>query len=286
MAQTQQRPARRGAQTGDGRQRSGEGPLRQFIEEHVPSLTSTNGYAAHRQNVADGERIVSVAAGAILAGLGLARRDLTGLAIAGVGGALAYRGATGHCSVYQSIGVDTASEQQHRRSEESRGVEITESFYIRKSPEELYSFWRNFENLPQFMEHLESVRNEGDRRSHWVAKAPAIYGGQVEWDAEITAEESNRRIAWRALPDSDIQHSGEVRFKQGPGDRGTNVTVHLKYHPPAGQVGRWLAKLFGEEPETQIREDVRRFKRLMETGEIPSIKGQPRGTCLGHGTRS
>jgi uncharacterized membrane protein len=286
MAQTQQLAARRVAQSGNGRQRSGPGPLRQFIQEHVPGLAEHDGEQTHRQNVADGERMVSVAAGAILAGLGLARRDLTGLVIAGVGGALAYRGAAGHCAVYRSVGVDTASEAEHRRFEQSQGVEITQSFYIRKSPEELYSFWRNFENLPKFMEHLESVRNEGDRRSHWVAKAPRIYGGKVEWDAEITADEPNRRIAWRALPGSDIQHSGEVRFAPGPGDRGTNVRVELQYHPPVGQVGRWLAKLFGEEPEIQIREDVRRFKRLMEVGEIPSIEGQPRGTCLGRGTRS
>jgi len=230
--------------------------------------------------------MVSVAAGAILAGLGLGRRDLTGLAIGAVGGALIYRGASGHCSMYQSLGVNTASEQEHRRSEQAQGVAITQSFYIRKSPEELYNFWRNFENFPQFMEHLESVKSEGDRRSHWVAKAPKLYGGQVEWDAEITADEPNTRIAWRALPGSNVQHAGEVRFTPGPGDRGTNVRVDLKYHPPAGQVGRWLAKLFGEEPETQIREDVRRFKRLMEVGEIPSIEGQPHGTCLGRGARS
>jgi uncharacterized membrane protein len=256
------------------------------MQQNLPALAAHNGAQSPRQNVADGERIVSIAAGAILAALGLGRGDLTGLVIAGVGGALAYRGATGHCAMYQAVGVDTASEAEHRRSEQSAGVEITESYYIRKSPEELYSFWRNFENFPRFMEHLESVKSEGDRRSHWVAKAPRIYGGQVEWDAEITADEPNRRIAWRALPGSDVQHSGEVRFTPGPGDRGTNVRVHLQYHPPAGQVGRWLAKLFGEEPEIQIREDLRRFKRLMEIGEIPSIEGQPRGTCAGWGFRS
>jgi len=230
--------------------------------------------------------MVSAAAGAILAGLGIGRRDLTGLAIAGVGGALIYRGATGHCSMYQSLGVDTTREQGPNRSQAATGVHITQSFQIRKSAEELYSFWRNFENFPRFMEHLESVRNLDDRRSHWVAKAPKIYGGQVEWDAEITTDDPNRRIAWRALPGSDVQHSGEVRFEKAPGDRGTNVRIELQYHPPAGQIGRWLAKLFGEEPEIQVREDVRRFKRLMEIGEVPKIDGQPRGTCTGQGTRS
>jgi uncharacterized membrane protein len=287
MAQTQHLSAprvRERSQQQGGREQ--QGPLRRFMQERLPALGGTNGRHAPRQNVSEGERMVSAAAGAILAGLGLGRRDLTGLAIAGVGGALIYRGATGHCSMYQSLGVDTTREQGPNRSQAATGVHITQSFQIHKSAEELYSFWRNFENFPRFMEHLESVRNLDDRRSHWVAKAPKIYGGQVEWDAEITTDDPNRRIAWRALPGSDVQHSGEVRFEKAPGDRGTNVRIELQYHPPAGQIGRWLAKLFGEEPEIQVREDVRRFKRLMEIGEVPKIDGQPRGTCTGQGTRS
>jgi uncharacterized membrane protein len=279
MAQMQQLSA---PQTTRDWQPTEHGPLRQFMLHRLPVATADRAHGKQR-NVSNGERMVSVAAGAILAGLGLSRRDWTGLAIAGVGGAMLYRGATGHSPVYQTLGIDTAEEQQD--AHESAGVHIVQSYQIGKSAEELYSFWRNFENLPRFMEHLESVRNLDDRRSHWVVKAPKLYGGQVEWDAEITSDEPNRRIAWRALPDSDVQHRGEVRFSQARGDRGTNVYIDLQYQPPAGQVGRWLAKLFGEEPEIQIREDVRRFKRLMETGEIPSIEGQPHGTCLGSGVK-
>src|SRR3954453_7916908 len=135
------------------------------------------------------------------------------------------------------------------------------------------------------MSLLESFRKIDDRRSHWVAKAPPLYGHSVEWDAETTADEPNSRIVWTSLPGGDVQHRGSVKFVRALGDRGTNVKVDLHYEPPAGQVGRWLAKLFGEEPEQQIHDDLRKFKRIMEIGEVPTIIGQPHGTCLGRGER-
>jgi uncharacterized membrane protein len=235
------------------------------------------------QNVSQGERVVSVAAGSILALLGLGRRDLPGLLIASVGGALAYRGTTGHCHVYDAIQINTTGthETPSRLQEADKGVHVTASFLINKSPEVLYSFWRNFENLPQFMSHLESVRMNDDQTSHWVAKAPSIYGGTVEWDAELVAEEPNSYISWRSIPGSDVNNSGSIKFTRALGDRGTNVRVDLRYEPPFGQVGRWIAKLFGEEPEQQIQDDLRRFKRLMELGEIPTLDGQSHGTCRG-----
>ncbi|HYO26157.1 MAG TPA: SRPBCC family protein [Lacipirellulaceae bacterium] len=262
----------------------GEAPLRQFRLQHAGTQAGMHGGSA--KNVGRGERMVSIAAGGILAMLGLGRRDLTGLAIAGVGGALAYRGSTGHCSMYQAMGVSTADESSRSgRGQADQGVRVSASYLINKPPQPLYAFWRNFENLPQFMSHLESVRKIDDQRSHWVAKAPKLYGGSVEWDAEVTADEPNARIAWRSLPGSDVEHTGSIKFMQALGDRGTKVRVDLEYHPPAGQVGRWLATLFGEEPKQQIHDDLRRFKRLMELGEIPTIVGQPRGTCRGHGAR-
>jgi uncharacterized membrane protein len=228
--------------------------------------------------------MVSAAAGAILALQGLGRRDLTGALIAAVGGALVYRGATGHCGVYQRMGVNTADGQGERTGKAptaDTAVNIVEAFTISKSPEELYHFWRKFENFPQFMSHLESVDWIDEKRSHWVAKAPKLYGGSVEWDAEIVADEPNSRIAWRSAPEADVAHQGSVTFKKAAGDRGTIVRVELHYHPPGGQAGRWVAKLFGEEPELQIRDDLRKVQRLMETGEIPTIEGQPRGACTG-----
>jgi len=237
-------------------------------------------------NVGDTERIVSASAGTILVAQGLARRDLVGWLIAGVGGALAYRGATGHCSAYATAGLNTAGDTGRERQEaQDRGTRIAQSLLINKSPEELYAYWHNFENLPNIMRHLKSVRVLEDGRSHWVAKAPLIAGGEVEWDAEVTADEPNSRIAWRALPGGDIEHRGSIKFARAPGDRGTNVKVVLEYYPPAGQLGRWMAKLFGEEPEQQIHDDLRNFKRIMEIGEVLTIIGQPHGTCTGKGKR-
>jgi len=234
-------------------------------------------------NVAEAERAVSVMAGSILAVAGVKRRGLPGLLIATLGGGLIYRGATGHCDVYESLGVDTAGAEAGAIA--ARGVHVAESYLIRKSPEELYKFWRNFENLPRIMTHLEAVRVNDDTHSHWVAKAPGIAGGKVEWDAEITRDEPNTTIHWHALPGADVDNAGAIRFDHAPGDRGTLVHVMLDYIPPAGQIGRLVAKLFGEEPQQQIKEDLRNFKRIMETGEIPSIAGQPRGACTGLGKR-
>jgi uncharacterized membrane protein len=267
-----------------------EDPQRQMIPRkslRKDLVSRQNGVVAGEKNVSNGERAVSIAAGSILGLLGLGRRDLMGLVIAGVGGALALRGSSGHCSLYQALGVDTSntSEQQGDQADTSDGIHVSASYLINKPAEVLYSFWRNFENLPQFMSHLESVRQIDERRSHWVAKAPKLYGGTVEWDAEITFDEANSRIGWQSLPGSDIEHRGSIKFTKALGDRGTKVTVELDYHPPVGQLGQWIAKLFGEEPKQQIHDDLRKFKRLMELGEIPTIVGQPRGTCTGRGVR-
>jgi uncharacterized membrane protein len=132
--------------------------------------------------------------------------------------------------------------------------------------EEVYDFWHNFENLPRFMRHLESVTVTGDRTSHWVAKAPA--GKTVEWDAETTDDRENELIAWRSLPGSDVYNVGEVRFTRAPADRGTEVRVLIEYRPPFGKLGSQVAKLWREEPGQQIDDDLRHFKQVMETGEI------------------
>jgi len=116
-----------------------------------------------------------------------------------------------------------------------------------------------------------------------VADAPSIAGGSVSWDAEITHDEPNRFIAWRSLPGSQVEMVGAIRFARALGDRGTEVHVFINYIPPAGIIGHAIATLFGESPRRQMRYDLQNFKRLMETGEIPTTKGQPRGTCSGQG---
>jgi uncharacterized membrane protein len=226
-------------------------------------------------NVSDAERAVSVASGAILAMLGIARRGVPGAIIGALGGALVFRGATGYCPMYAAMNIQAPPD--------SRGIHVEQAYIINRSPEDLYNYWRNFENLPNIMTHLQSVRVIDDRRSHWVADAPSIAGGSAEWNAEITHDEPNRLIGWRSLPDSQVEMRGAIRFGPAAGDRGTEVHVFINYVPPAGVLGHAIATLFGEHPSRQIRADLHRFRRLMETGEIPTTKGQPRGTCGGRG---
>jgi uncharacterized membrane protein len=145
-------------------------------------------------------------------------------------------------------------------------IRTKRSITVHRPIEEVYAFWRNFENLPHFMRHLESVAVMDDSRSHWVAKAPA--GKSVEWDAEMTEDRPNELIAWRSLPGADVYNAGEVRFNPAPGNRGTEVRVTLEYDPPLGKLGSKVAMLFREEPGQQVQDDLRHFKQVMETGEI------------------
>ena len=165
------------------------------------------------------------------------------------------------------------------------GVRVDRAITVNKPREEVYRFWRNPENLARFMKHLESVKVLDDGRSHWIAKAPA--GKTVEWDAEVINEVENELIAWRSLPGAGVDNAGSVQFNDAPGGRGTIVKVELQYNPPGGVVGAWLSKLWGEEPSQQINEDLRRFKALMETGEIPTTEGQTSGreATPDHGSR-
>lgn len=229
------------------------------------------------ENVGQAERVVSGVAGGALVAYGLKAGGLLGAALSLVGGGLLYRGATGYCNVYDAAGISTADRSAAgREANPSNRVHVKKSVTINKSAAELYSFWRNFENLPQFMTHLESVKTlDGDgNRSHWVAKAPL--GTSVEWDAEITSERENERIGWKSLEGSQIPNSGVVEFLP-TSDRGTEVRVVLTYEPPAGYIGSLVAKLFGEEPNQQVEDDLRRFKQLMESGTIMSTEGQPSG---------
>lgn len=154
-------------------------------------------------------------------------------------------------------------------------IAVTQTITINSTPEELYSFWKNLENLPLFMEHLESVSEVNERVSHWVAKAPA--GASVEWDAEIVDDQRDRSIGWRTLPGSQVTHEGMVSFEPATADRGTVVRVDMLYVPPAGKVGVWIARMFGEEPALQVADDLRRLKQLLETGEVATTLGQSSG---------
>lgn len=230
-------------------------------------------------NVGEMERWASIAGGTALAAAGIRKGGLSGIALGILGASLLQRGATGHCQFYHALGVNTSDESGPHTSGAAlnghEGIKVEKAVTIMASREQLYRFWRSFDNLPKIMKHLESVSVLDERRSHWVAKAPA--GKTVEWDAEIINEHENELIAWKSLEGSEIDNAGSVRFERAPGDRGTVVRVSLIYKPPAGKMGAFVAKLFGEEPNMQVQEDLRRFKQLMEAGEIPTIKGQSSG---------
>ncbi len=221
-------------------------------------------------NIGEYERAISTFGGPALALLGLSRRSLGGLALAAAGGLLLYRGLSGQCPAYRALGVSTA--QNH---DQSGPLYVEKSIQINRSAAEIYAFWRNFENLPLFMKHLESVRVLDDRRSHWVASGPA--GSTVEWDAEIAEDQPNELIAWRSLPGAQVDSAGSVRFEPATGGRGTLVRVSFGYNPPAGVIGAAFASLFGEAPGQQVEGDLRRLRNVLEAGETPTTEGQPAG---------
>ncbi|MEH0973130.1 SRPBCC family protein [Micromonospora sp. CPCC 205546] len=177
-----------------------------------------------------------------------------------------------------AVDLFAAVRARQARAARRRVIDMEVAVTVNRSPAEAYRFWRDLENLPRFMSHLESVRADDLRRSHWIARGPA--GRPVEWDAEIVDDRPNRSIAWRSLPGTRVPNAGRVLFVPAPGDRGTEVRVRLRYAPPAGALGRAVAKLFGEEPEQQVRDDLRRFKQVVETGEVVRSEGSPDGISV------
>jgi uncharacterized membrane protein len=154
-----------------------------------------------------------------------------------------------------------------RRAADADQVRVSAAITVSRSVDEVYRMWRNFESFQRFMANVESVRVIDDRRSHWRVVGPAA--GRVEWDAEIVDDDPNHRIAWRTLPGAEVTHAGSVELSATTGWRkGTEIRVELTYDPPAGGAGRMAAKLFGKEPEQELRGDLRRFKSMLEAGEV------------------
>ncbi len=216
--------------------------------------------------VSDTERWASIVGGSAMVLMGLKQRSLRGILTAIAGGSLAYHGATTDKSLQEKVTDATGI---------NKAIKVEKTVTINRSAEDLYNYWHNFENLPTFMKHVKSVQVLDLRRSHWVANAPM--GQTIEWNADIINDQPNQLIAWASEEGAEVDNSGFVRFQPAPGDRGTEVKVVMEYNVPGGMLTATIAKLFGEEPEQQIGDELRRFKQLMETGEIATTEGQSRG---------
>jgi uncharacterized membrane protein len=219
-------------------------------------------------NVGSTERWLSALAGTALVTYGLERRSRASAAEAVIGGVLFYRGLTGRCPLYQALGTTTARSPA-TAIPAGRGTKIQKSITVRRRPEDVYNFWRHFENLPSFMQNLQEVQTRGDR-SHWAARGPL--GTIVEWDAEILVERPFEAISWKSLPGGDIDCAGSVHFRDLGAERGTEVNVVLKYNPPAGKMGASVAALLGDDPDQMIADDLCRFKKLMDSAEMATSR--------------
>ena len=221
-----------------------------------------------RTNVSSSERWASLLAGSALLGYGISARSgslLSSLA----GGYLIFRAMTGHCPGYQAMGVSMSdATAENSVIAAGHGTKVEETITIARPVNEIYQFWRDFENLPKFMTHLLDVDTTTDGQSHWVAQGPL--GLRVEWDAELITDTPNEVIAWRSLQGSDVDTAGSVHFRTvGAGQ--TEIRVILKYDPPAGKLGTAVAKLVGQEPKQQVREDLQRLKMLLESPTSPTV---------------
>jgi uncharacterized membrane protein len=228
------------------------------------------GRQAFGANVGRTERWISGVAGAALLVSALRRKRLR-VVLLPLGLGLIRRAVTGRCEINRALGRNSA-EGERRESRlaslaRGEGAKVERSVVINRPCEELFQFWRQFDNLPRFMDNLESVTILDEDRSHWVAKGPV--GTRVEWDAEIHNEIENELIAWRSLPGADVDQAGSVYFSP-LADGGTEVRVIMRYSPPAGRLGDAVAHILGDDPDQQIADDLRRFKQVMDTGEPAS----------------
>lgn len=261
----------RGVTPGEGLRKLTKSKQEKDIQKEFYMEVENQGPIKSRVNIGPMERGISLAYGLALLAYTVSRRPKLGLLLGLDAGYMIYRGVTGHCVFYQMLGINRSDVNGHE------GIRVERAVTVNRPREELYQIWRDLENLPHFMEHLESVKvDEMDSgRSHWVAKGPL--DRRVTWQAEIIEERENELLVWKSRPGSTIESLGRVEFLDVPGGRGTIVRVSMEYNPPGGSLGAAFAKLFGEEPNQQINEDLRHFKQIMEAGEVATVQGQPSG---------
>lgn len=228
-------------------------------------------------NVGENERLVSGMAGAGLLVLGISRKSLPGALLAALGGYLVYRGGTGRCALYQRLGLNTRVEGGARHTLES-------SITVLRPREEVFQFWRRPESFPRFMRRVERVEKVDGETSRWVVRLPG--GVSLRWNAEIVESREPELIRWRSVEGSELQHHGSIRLTDAPGGRGTEVKVRWTYQPPGQGAGAVAARLVESLEEAVLHEELRRFKQIIETGELATIEGQTSGRIPARGGRA
>jgi uncharacterized membrane protein len=230
----------------------------------------------NQTNIGQAERLISLLAGGGLVYYGTRHLQTGRLLLAFLGGELVRRGLTGHDYLYQLFQVTSVAESPSTLISTPQGITVRRSMSIERSANELYEYWRNVELAPTYMQMVQSVERTGEQTSHWTAKTPT--GPAITWESEITEDIPGQLIAWKTTSGKPLGGTGgRVRFTPAPAQKGTTVTSEIDYTQPAGILGANLGKLFGHLPEQEVREDLRRFKQLMEAGEIPTLQAQPVG---------
>lgn len=214
------------------------------------------------KNVGQQERTWSIVGGAALMLASLATRGVGRIAGLIGGAALIHRGSSGHCSVYQALGVNPNGVKEKAGVPDHTGVKTVRSIVVQRPRSEIYAYWRRLENLVNIMSHVLLVEVINDRLSHWIVTGPA--GTTLEWDAEIINEHPDEMIAWQSLPGTQVPNAGTVRFEDAP-EGGTLIRVTIETSAPAGHLGLFVAGLFGRSPGQQLGEDLQRFKERMES---------------------
>lgn len=227
-------------------------------------------------NVGQNERMISVGLGAFLLSSGLnnlTRHPIKGLLRTFIGGALLYRGVSGNCPVYSSLG-------KTKGVTHTQAINIRTGLIVNKPKNEVYAFWRKLENLPLFMKHLASVTEIDSKHSHWEAEIPGGIG-KIKWNAEIVKEEEGSLIGWQSITNATINNAGKVTFKDALGGQGTELEIVISYHPPAGELGAGIAKSLNPVLEKMIRQDIMNFKDYIETKHSSSSAYNAGGSHTG-----
>ena len=225
-------------------------------------------------NVGEGERVLSIVGGTLMALAGLnSDRSVLRWVLMGIGGSLLFRGITGHCHGYEALGVDTSHRNQHGIAE-GRGVHVVHYVTIDQPPDELFDTWKHFDRLPQILSHLSEVKELSPNRTHWVAKTP--FGARLSWNAQSLIREDVRTISWRSEPGSALQTAGTIHFDNGPTSGTTELHVSMDYDIPGGSVTERVAEWFHAGLEDCVIDDLHEFKRRCESGEAFAVEAGER----------